>query len=426
MSLVTSTDFASVSATGSDWRDVSKKVLEQLASVYTGHKEFTLGFLFISDALVDDAESILTLFRSVTKIENWAGSVGIGVFASGAVHIEGPAISAMVARFEPEDFCMFSAEDVSLNESIADIGKWMEYNDPLLTLVHGNPLSETPVLQILSAIEDVTGGFIAGGLASSRDVHYHFNNEVKKEGLSGVAFSARVGVSSFVTQGCTPVGAMHTITRCDEQLIQELDGRRAYDVFVDDLKAMAAKRSGKDLSQIEVENAPADEDDDDNDHSGNGIEVGQTGESDGEEDMHLGEIHVAFPVLGSDQEDYMVRNALGFDPETGTISVAHYVTNTEQILFVQRDSSTIQTELTKALLEIRHRVEKENGQFEPKGALYISCVARVPRGELNENNNEMKLIRDILGDIPLAGYYANGEISNRRLYGYTGVLILFV
>ncbi len=38
----------------------------------------------------------------------------------------------------------------------------------------------------------------------------------------------------------------------------------------------------------------------------------------------------------------------------------------------------------------------------------------------------MRLIRDELGDLPLAGFYANGEISNNRLYGYTGVLALFL
>jgi small ligand-binding sensory domain FIST len=34
-------------------------------------------------------------------------------------------------------------------------------------------------------------------------------------------------------------------------------------------------------------------------------------------------------------------------------------------------------------------------------------------------------LRDTLGDIPVAGIFCNGEISNARLYGYTGVLALF-
>jgi small ligand-binding sensory domain FIST len=35
------------------------------------------------------------------------------------------------------------------------------------------------------------------------------------------------------------------------------------------------------------------------------------------------------------------------------------------------------------------------------------------------------MIRDRFGDIPLIGFFANGEISRDRLYGHTGVLTLF-
>ena len=36
------------------------------------------------------------------------------------------------------------------------------------------------------------------------------------------------------------------------------------------------------------------------------------------------------------------------------------------------------------------------------------------------------MIQDELGDVPLAGFYASGEIAGHRLYGYTGVLTLFL
>ena len=35
------------------------------------------------------------------------------------------------------------------------------------------------------------------------------------------------------------------------------------------------------------------------------------------------------------------------------------------------------------------------------------------------------LIREALGEFPLIGFFANGEISRDRLYGHTGVLTLF-
>jgi small ligand-binding sensory domain FIST len=38
---------------------------------------------------------------------------------------------------------------------------------------------------------------------------------------------------------------------------------------------------------------------------------------------------------------------------------------------------------------------------------------------------ETQIIRECLGDFPLIGFFANGEISRDRLYGHTGVLTLF-
>jgi len=34
-------------------------------------------------------------------------------------------------------------------------------------------------------------------------------------------------------------------------------------------------------------------------------------------------------------------------------------------------------------------------------------------------------VRHALGDVPLVGFFANGEIARRHLYGYTGVLTVF-
>jgi small ligand-binding sensory domain FIST len=139
------------------------------------------------------------------------------------------------------------------------------------------------------------------------------------------------------------------------------------------------------------------------------------------QNLFRGEVHIAFPVPGSDQNDYMVRNITGLDPDAGHISVSQTLDPGQHVLFVHRDDATVQTDLTRALTDLRDRLTRENGVFAPQGAVYVSCIARA-----QGNFGEMRMIRDVLGDIPLAGFYANGEISNRRLYGYTGVLILFL
>jgi small ligand-binding sensory domain FIST len=60
-----------------------------------------------------------------------------------------------------------------------------------------------------------------------------------------------------------------------------------------------------------------------------------------------------------------------------------------------------------------------------RGGLYYSCVARGPN-QFGPGSQEMKIIADELGDFPIAGLFANGEINHNRLYGYTGVLTLFL
>jgi small ligand-binding sensory domain FIST len=44
---------------------------------------------------------------------------------------------------------------------------------------------------------------------------------------------------------------------------------------------------------------------------------------------------------------------------------------------------------------------------------------------LRQPGAELAQVRQALGDIPLVGFFCNGEISRDRLYGYTGVLTLF-
>ena len=51
--------------------------------------------------------------------------------------------------------------------------------------------------------------------------------------------------------------------------------------------------------------------------------------------------------------------------------------------------------------------------------------ARGPN-QFGDDSDELKMITKELGEFPLVGFFANGEISNNRLYGYTGVLTVFL
>ena len=62
---------------------------------------------------------------------------------------------------------------------------------------------------------------------------------------------------------------------------------------------------------------------------------------------------------------------------------------------------------------------------QPKGGVYYTCVGRGPN-LFGAESGELRIIQEELGDLPLTGFYCNGEISHNRLYGYTGVLTLFL
>ena len=106
--------------------------------------------------------------------------------------------------------------------------------------------------------------------------------------------------------------------------------------------------------------------------------------------------------------------------------IAQHVSTGDRLMFVHRDHESVYSDLSASLLALRERVKKQTGTFEPKGALYVSCVARAFSEFEGEHKNELALIHDIIGDVPLTGFYAGGEINKARLYGYTGILTLFL
>jgi len=408
MSLFTSSQFASAAASGADWREAAKAVLEKLESIQTEGKAFNLGFIYITDKLSDDAESILNLFKSVLGIEHWVGANGVGICAPGESFIDEPAISAMIGQFDEDAFCTFPADS---GEMVETLGAWKREHDPMLVIAHGDPMAKEDPAITIQSLNNTIPGFMVGGLSSSRNTQVQIADEIQEDGVSGVVFESSIAVSTILSQGCEPIGDVHTITRSDEHTILELDDEKAVGVFERNIRDVALRKVGSDPDEILVD------------------ELDIESVEDMPQEFHgllKGDFHVAFPVSESDQNDYLVRNIMGLDPDEGSITVAQYLSNGERVMFVHRDENTVRKDLSESLVKLRKRATDSSGHFEPKGALYISCAGRA-QAEFEDNaESEMTLIRDIIGDVPLVGLYAGGEISNARLYGYTGILTLFL
>lgn len=411
MSLFTSSHFASAAASGADWREASKAVLEKLEDIKTDGADFNLGFLYISDHLSDDAESILNLFKSVLGIESWVGANAVGVLGCGEEFIDTPAISAMVGRFDEDSFCLFPPMLFDGQDTKDAVSAWQQKHNPMLVLAHGDPLGEEDPSIGVKTLNQIIPGFMVGGLSSSRQQQIQISGDTINNGISGVAFADSVQVATTLSQGCSPIGKMHTITRSDEHTVLELDDEKAVAVFEQDLRDMAIQKVGKDPDKVIVDKFDI-----------------ESREDMPEEFQSLmkGEMHVAFPVSESDQKDYLVRNIIGLDPDEGSIAVSQFLANGERMMFVHRDHETVREDLSKSLVQLRKRATDSSGKFEPKGAVYVSCAGRAMAEFEGEAHSEMALIQEIIGDVPLCGFYAGGEILNARLYGYTGILTLFL
>jgi small ligand-binding sensory domain FIST len=412
MSVYTSSRFASAAASGTDWRDTARKVLEDLESIRSDGQAFNFGFLYVSDHLAEDAQSILNLFKSVLNVDHWVGGVGIGLCGVGESYIDVPAISALIGCFDPDHFCMIPPLSADGTTNMKELTPWLKSNEAMLTFVHGDPMADQDPALTLGLLEDLCGGFVAGGLTSSRRTHAQFSDECYNGSLCGAVFSSRVPVASTLSQGCNIISDLHTITRADGHSIMEIDCKRAVSVFENDIRIMTIKATGLDPDTIKVD------------------EEALHDKSQIPEDFHAifsGEVHAALPISQSDQGDYLVRNIIGLDADRGTLTIAQHVHAGDRIIFVHRDHESVYRDLKTRLETLRARVTLENGgRFEPKAAIFISCVARAFNQFEHAQTNEMVLIREIIGNVPLAGFYAGGEISKARLYGYTGILTLFL
>jgi small ligand-binding sensory domain FIST len=371
----TSDPFTCGHASSPNWRDAAAQCLRQAGK---GPRGANLGFLYITDNFAGEVVDIVAFFRANTGILHWSGTVGMGVIATGREYYDEPAVAIMLCTFEEGGFRVFSGlrSPPDLERQSLHLGG-LPAN---FAIVHGDPRNA----QLPRLIGDLAGcmesGFVAGGLTSSRREVAQIADGVAKGGLSGVLFSDDVVVSTRLTQGCSPIGPRHTITGCQQNIIISLDGRAALDVFKEDVGELGWKN------------------------------FSQSG----------GNVFAGLPIAGSDTGDYLVRNLVGVDPVHKLVAIGDVPQAGTQIMFCRRDESSAAQDMSRMLDSIK------SGLFgRPRGGLYYSCVGRGPN-LFSDDSAEAGMIREALGEFPLVGFFCNGEISHNRLYGYTGVLTMFL
>ncbi|HET7834398.1 MAG TPA: FIST N-terminal domain-containing protein [Variovorax sp.] len=415
--------FPSGHATHPQWRMAAGLVLAQLRAQMAlpdYARAPSLGLLYITDHYGEDAQEILDhLGAELPEITDWTGTVGVGVAANNAEYFDEPALSVMLCELPSDQYRVFSGVAPLASSEMSGFAAHT-------ALVHADP--RTPELgELIAEMADRTDtGYLFGGLSSGRVGSLQFaiggNGNIRGHGavggvfsggMSGVVFGEGVRLVSRVTQGCQPVSREREITEADGNLLLALDGQPALDVLLADLRvSLDAPEQAIDAVRATLVGL---------------VEAGSDGV------RRTGD-------LGA---DVRVRHIIGLDPTRRGVAIADNAEAGMRLSFCRRNAQAARADLMRVCAEIREELEPQEqtlatarevaaGEAEAAphparriaGAIYVSCSGR-GGPHFGAPGAELQIVRHALGDVPLVGFFAAGEIARNHLYGYTGVLTVF-
>jgi len=233
----------------------------------------------------------------------------------------------------------------------------------------------------------VVGGMASGGHepGSNRLI---LDGETHLDGAVAARLSGPISIRTIVSQGCRPIGRPMIVTRAEQNIIRELGRRPA----LESLRDLFQSLSQDDVNKVQQ-----------------GLHIGRV----------INEYQESFQ-----RGDFLVRNVVGAD-ESGAIQINDLIRVGQTVQFHVRDAETADEDLRESLT--RERDSKETSET-PFAALLFSCNGRGAR-LFNAPNHDVGLIHEILGAIPVAGFFAMGELGpvggQNFIHGFTASIAVF-
>jgi small ligand-binding sensory domain FIST len=386
--------FLSAFTAENDWKNQTAHLAVDLKK-RLGGKSCDLAVFFISQVYRDfDPKIFCRLLRNELGC-----AVSIGCNASGVISDQRevemyPGISVLAMHLpgvKIHPFCLLPEQIESLREPSALINAVDVYPpDKPHFICLADPMS-CDVDRLLALFNEGYKGLpMIGGLASGAVVKAPnwlcLNGIIYMEGAIGVALTGAIEFETIVSQGCRPIGQPFVITKAENNILYELAGRSALGVVQEVLQSLSPK--DKALSETS-------------------LFVG----------LAMSEQRTVFK-----RGDFLVRNLLGFDPANGTLMIGANLKVGQTLQFQLRDAATSEEDL-KILLKNLPSPAKSS----PEGGILISCCGR-GRGLYGKPDHDVQMIQAAKGPLPLAGFFANGEIgpvgSKNYVHGYTSSLVI--
>ena len=362
-----------------------------------GPKRVSLGLVFMAPKFFPHAQTTLEILRVHAQIPLLVGCSGAGLVAGDSemedqpglalalYHLPGAVLQAV--RFTQEEVQAATGTNYWPTETgtapKATHG-WLAFLDPF-TMDCERWLRD---FDAAYAPRPIVGG-LASGNHSEQDTQIYLNGEVFNEGGVAVAVGGEVTLTGVIAQGCTPIGETWTLTGVERNIIHGIANRRAYDVLSDTWKALSTEEQRKTQGNLFI-----------------GLVVNE----------YLDEFH---------RGDFLVRNVLGADPNSGAIAVGALPRAGQIIQFQRRDAATASLEMAELLARAK---DKLTGATILGGCL--CCCNGRGKGLFETPSHDAKMVQQQLGPFGLAGFFCNGEIGpvgeKSFLHGNSASLALFV
>jgi small ligand-binding sensory domain FIST len=234
---------------------------------------------------------------------------------------------------------------------------------------------------------------VFGGLASGAFpepvAQLYLDGEVFEDGGVAIAVGGDVTVDGVISQGCTPIGEPWTLTRVEQNLIRNIANRPAYTVLAETVQNLSPDDQRKAQGNLHI-----------------GLAVNE----------YLEEFH---------RGDFLVRNLLGGDPNSGILAVGALPRMGQTIQFQRRDAAAASEDLNELLA----RKKSLLADREILGGALFCCNGR-GKNLFGRPSHDSQLVQAHFGPTGVAGFFCNGEIGpigdKNFLHGFTASLALFV
>lgn len=358
----------------------------------------SLGLVFIAPKLFAVARQILEVVRVFGRVPLLAGCSGQSLINAGEEIESEPGVALALYSLPAANLRAFHFTQRQLEFANAQADYWTSWTQIAPDQTNGWLAFIDPFrLDAERWLETWNGTYarmpVRGGLASGDSegaTQVYLNGDVFEEGGVAISIAGDVALAGITSQGCAPIGETWTLTKVDGNIIRTIGNRPAYEVLAETFTQLSP---------------------------------------DEQEEARQGNLHIGLVINEYLEEfhrgDFLIRNLLGVDPQSGAIAVGAFPRAGQTIQFQRRSPAAASEDMDELLKRARTELKGRPVY----GACLCSCSGR-GQGLFKEPNHDARAVQSKFGPIGLAGFFCNGEIgpvgSKNFLHGYTASLALLV